>query len=179
MILSDFDLDGLIKDKRLIVDPFDPSTLKENGLDLRLDDEIGIFNQKYGKDFVLDPSNINDVKDLYSVEKHKEQFVIGPRSHVLLSTLEFLKLPDDLMGIVELRSTWARYGLSMPPTIIDAGFAGTIVLEITNNAPFSIVLRPKTRFAHVVFAKTLSRVRNAYKGSYTEQRGVRPPKPMD
>ena len=70
------------------------------------------------------------------------QIVIGAKEQVLLSTLEHVTLPDDLVGMVELRSTWARHGLSMPPTIIDAGFSGTVTLEVINNAPYKIGIKP-------------------------------------
>ncbi|MEM3296699.1 MAG: hypothetical protein QXG73_01335, partial [Candidatus Micrarchaeaceae archaeon] len=80
------------------------------------------------------------------------------------------------VGFVELRSTWARHGLSMPPTIIDAGFSGNVTLEVFNNAPYGILLKPKTRFAHIIFAATMNKVKNTYKGKYLGQRGIRLPK---
>lgn len=174
-ILSDFDLESYIREKRLVVKPFHKSTIRENGLDLRLDDEIAVRNGDLGEEFVLDPYGEEDIAKEYVVERGQNELIVPARSQVLLSTLEHLELPDNLMGFVELRSTWARHGLSMPPTIIDAGFKGTITLEIINHAPCAIRLKPKTRFAHVIFAATLNRVRNAYKGKYLGQRGIKLP----
>ena len=77
------------------------------------------------------------------------------------------------MGFVELRSTWARHGISLPPTIIDAGFKGTVTLEAINNAPYAIALKPKQRFAHVIFMKTSNKVMNSYSGSISGRSGMR------
>lgn len=178
MILSDFDLNNFIKDKRLIVKPFEQEIVRENGLDLRLSTEVARHNPKRDRSFVIDPSDPKTLKDEYVLEKKPNGIIIEPGTQVLLSTMEFLGLPDNLVGFVELRSTWARHGLFMPPTIIDAGFAGTITLEVFNSSRFPILLRPKVRFAHVIFATTLNRVKNAYKGKYFNQRGVKLPKKL-
>ncbi|MCL4383448.1 MAG: dCTP deaminase [Candidatus Marsarchaeota archaeon] len=175
MILSDFDLNNAIKTNRLVVKPFLKEIVRENGLDLRLSDEIAYHND-FKDHFVLDPEKKEHVEQSYKVEKHKKSFIINPNQQVLLSTLEYLELPEDLVGLVELRSTWARHGFSLPPTIIDAGFKGTITLEVINNAPFKILLRPKYRFAHVIFIKTNNKVSNTYKGTYLNQIGIKIPK---
>ena len=178
MILSDFDLEGFINDKRLVVDPFKKEIIRENGLDMRLSNEVARHNPKLGGDFVVDPSDPETLKEEYVIEKDLKEIVLRPKEQVLLSTMEFVGLPDNLIGFVELRSTWARHGLFMPPTIIDAGFAGTVTLEVFNSSKFAILLRPEVRFAHVIFATTLNRVRNAYKGTYLNQRGIFLPKKL-
>jgi len=172
MMLSDFDLKNLIASGRLLVEPFSEEVVRENGLDLRLSDEVARHQRR---EEPLDPSKEEDVLRSYTVSK-SETYVVQPGEQVLLSTLERLEMPDDLMGLVELRSTWARHGLSIPPTIVDAGFRGTITLEVVNNAPYGLLLRKGQRFAHVVFARTLSRVERPYGGFYSGQRGVTLPK---
>ncbi len=176
MILSDFDLESYIRDKRLVVKPFHESTIRENGLDLRLSNQMAVKNANAGKNYVLDPYDEKSIKKEYVVKRNSREFIVPKTSQVLISTLEYLELPDNLMGFIELRSTWCRHGLSMPPSIIDAGFKGNITLEIINHGPYAIKLRPRTRFAHIIFATTLNRVRNAYSGSYLGQRGIRLPK---
>ncbi len=178
MILSDFDLNNFIKDKRLIVKPFDKEIIRENGLDLRLSSEVARHNNKKDRNYIIDPSDEETLRNEYVIEKNPKGIIVGPGNQVLLSTIEFLGLPDNLVGFVELRSTWARHGLFIPPTIIDAGFAGTITLEVFNSSKFPMLLRPGVRFAHVIFATTLNRVKNAYKGRYLNQRGVKLPKKL-
>lgn len=176
MVLSDYDIKNLIKSKRMIVRPLSGESIRENGIDFRLADEIAHHTLPH-KDFVLDPTNEEDVKNSYKVEKGTGNLVIGPKEQVLLSTYEYLELPDDVVGFVELRSTWARHGLSMPPTIIDAGFRGVVTLEVINHAPYSIKVSPMHRFAHVVFLKAENRVLSSYKnGSYSGFKGIKLPK---
>jgi dCTP deaminase len=175
MILSDVDLMDAIKSKRLLIQPFSDDTVRENGIDLRLADEIA-HHGSVKDDFVMDPSDEESIRKCFKVEKGSGSMVIKAGEHVLLSTHEYMEMPDDLVGFVELRSTWARHGLSLPPTIIDAGFKGTVTLAVSNNAPYSIALKPQQRFAHIVFVKTSSKVRKPYSGGYFEQRGIKIPK---
>ncbi|RLF16133.1 MAG: dCTP deaminase [Thermoprotei archaeon] len=176
MILSDFDLRNYIKSGRLVVKPFTESTLRENGIDLRIGDQIARLKRT---DKVFDITQFMknggyNIGDFFEIEEG-EEFLIRPFEHVLISSLEYLELPNDLMGFVELRSTFARIGLVIPPTIIDAGFKGQITLEV-RGAPFPVRLRRGMRFAHVIFAKLTSPVLNPYRGKYFGQRGVTLPK---
>jgi dCTP deaminase len=176
MILSDFDLENYIRDKRLVIKPFDKEQIRENGLDLKLGNEIAVHNPKLKNDFVLDPSNEKHLEMEYVKRKSRDRLVIPRSQQVLLTTEEYMEMPDNLMGFVELRSSWARHGLSMPPTIIDAGFKGDITLEVINHSTHAIAIKPGTRFAHIIFASTMNRVKHVYSGKYLGQRGVRLPK---
>lgn len=178
MILSDFDLKNYIASHRLVVKPFEDELIRENGLDLRLGNEIGVHNPELDEDFVLDPSDEKHLAKEYIVTKHNDRLVLPAKEQVLLTTNEYLEMPDNLMGFVELRSSWARHGLSMPPTIIDAGFKGDVTLEVINHSSHAIALKPSVRFAHIIFAITMNRVSKQYSGSYLGQRGVRLPKPL-
>ncbi len=177
MILSDFDLMHIINSKRMVIEPFSEEIVRENGIDFRLAPEMGRHRQM-GPDFVMDPSNEQVINSSYEIQKNLDTLLIGPKEQVLFTTNEHITVPDDVAGMVELRSTWARHGLSMPPTIIDAGFSGTVTLEVINNAPYKIAIKPMSRFAHVIFIKTSSRVDKAYGGAYFGQRGVKLPKPI-
>lgn len=178
MILSDHDIDNAIRAKTLVVQPFSLDCLRENSLDLRLGDEIAVRNPKLPPSTIFDPANPEHIKEEYIVREKNSTLVIQGREQVLLSSQEYLKLPDDLMGFVELRSTLARHGLLIAPTIIDAGFAGNITLSVTNSAPYSIVLRPGLKFAHVVFAQLMNKATKSYKGAYLNQKGIWLPKPL-
>jgi deoxycytidine triphosphate deaminase len=86
-------------------------------------------------------------------------------------TKEYLELPDDLMAFVELRSTWARRGYFLPPTIVDAGFKGNLTLELLSYSKEDVRLAVGERFAHLIFAKTSSPC-EPYTGKYTGQHGI-------
>lgn len=85
-------------------------------------------------------------------------------------TREVLELPDDLMAFVELRSSWARQGFFLPPTIVDAGFKGNLTLEMLAFMEHPRVAVGK-RFAHLIFAKTTGPC-EPYRGMYSGQRGI-------
>jgi dCTP deaminase len=59
------------------------------------------------------PCELKDARHLFRVVK-AEEVVIPPRSFVLLTTEEYVKMPEDVAGLANLRSTLARYGLSAP-----------------------------------------------------------------
>ncbi len=172
MILSDFDLWNYIRSGRLIVEPFSEEIVRENGLDLRLGNEVC---ELLDTNEVLDPYNEDvDLSRYYRCWK-ADEFVIHPYRKYLLTTIEYLKVPPELMAFVELRSTFARLGLFIPPTIIDGGFEGQITVEVQGST-FPVKLRAYTRFLHVVFSKVTSPIMKPYSGRYQGQRGVRLPK---
>jgi len=172
MILSDTELKRYIDSGRLRIEPFEPEVLRENGLDLRIGYEVAHL---LNTDEVMDVRETR-VEGFYKIEKvGDEGFVIGPREHILTITLEYISLPNDLMAFCQLRSTFARLGLFIPPTIIDAGFEGQLTIELVGG-PFPVRIYPGTRFLHVVFSKLTSPVKRPYKGKYQGQRGVTLPR---
>jgi len=148
MILTGRDIKWYIEKDLLKIDPVDEEQFRENGLDMKLS--------------ILEPAY-----DLYD-ESYKHTLIHG-HSH-LLTTIEYMEVPNDLMGFVELRSTWARKGLILPPTIIDAGFKGTITLEVFNGGK-DIEIPFGQRFAHIIFSKLTSPA-IPYIGKYQNQKGI-------
>ncbi|MEM0026622.1 MAG: dCTP deaminase [Ignisphaera sp.] len=172
MILSDFDLINYIRSGRLVIEPFSNEIVRENGLDLRIGDEVCILNEV---NKVLDPYDANvDINTFYNCFK-TDEIIFEPRKIYLATTVEYIKVPPELMAFVELRSTFARMGLSIPPTIIDGGFEGQITIEI-HTSTFPIKIKKNTRFLHIVFSKVSTPIQKPYTGRYQGQRGVRPPK---
>ncbi|BFH73249.1 dCTP deaminase [Sulfurisphaera javensis] len=169
MILGDRDLKYYLEKGWIKIDPLRDDTVRENGIDLRVGDEIARFVKT---DKVFDPDNPDP--SFFKIEKG-EEFIISPYEHVLLTTEEYVELPSDVMAFVNLRSSFARLGLFIPPTIVDAGFKGQITIEVVGSS-FPIKLRKGTRFIHLIFARTLTPVEHPYQGKYQGQRGVTLPK---
>jgi dCTP deaminase len=73
-----------------------------------------------------------------------EQYPLGPKEFVLAMTYESVRVPKNMIALVEGRSTYARVGLSMHQTApwIQPGWDGPIVLEMMNNGPIRIALTP-------------------------------------
>ncbi|MEM3437319.1 MAG: dCTP deaminase [Nitrososphaerales archaeon] len=169
MILSNLEIHKYIKEKKLIIDPYYEDTVRENGIDLRFGDEIARLKMT---NLIFDPHSKNEYENFFEKEKG-ESFIINPNERILACTLENIEL-KDLIGFVNLRSSYARIRLSLPPTIVDRGFKGQLTLHITGSS-FPIKLHKGDRFFHIVLAK-LTSDSIGYKGIYLYQKGVTYPK---
>jgi len=165
MVLGDRDLKYYLQKGWIIVDPLKEDSIRENGIDLRVGGEIARF---LCTDKVFDPDNPD--YSFFEVQKGDE-FIINPYEHVLLVTEEYIKLPNDIMAFVNLRSSFARLGLLIPPTIVDAGFEGQLTIELIGSS-FPVKLKKGTRFLHLIFDRTLTPVEYPYKSKYQGQKGV-------
>ncbi|WP_338599811.1 dCTP deaminase [Sulfolobus tengchongensis] len=169
MILSDRDLRYYLEKGWIKIDPLNGDTVRENGVDLRVGNEIARFKKT---DRIFDPDNPDP--SFFEIEKG-EEFIISPYEHVLLTTEEYVELPNDIMAFVNLRSSFARLGLFIPPTIVDAGFKGQITIEVIGSE-FPVKLKKGMRFIHLIFARTLTPVEYPYQGKYQGQKGVTLPR---
>lgn len=80
------------------------------------------------------------------------KFLLHPGMLALVPTLEWIKLPATLQGIVTARSSWAREGLSIATaSIIHPGYKGVITLELANLGQIPLVLYPGLRVAQIAF----------------------------
>ena len=110
------------------------------------------------KDNVLSSDNFNKTflnpttKESTTVEEG-EAFIIHPNEFALATTLEYVKIPDDLVARVEGRSSMGRLGVTMHVTagFIDPGFEGKITLEISNIGAMPVALYPGQRVCQIVF----------------------------
>jgi len=77
-------------------------------------------------------------------------FLLHPGSLVLVPTLEWVRLPKNLQGVVTARSSWAREGLNIATaTLINPGYQGIITLELANFGEIPIRLCPGLRIAQL------------------------------
>ena len=171
MILSDRDILALIRMGDLVVDPLEREVIRENGLDLRL----GRFYCRFKRTSrVFDPRSPGDPGEFYECGE-SGSIVVGPGEHILLHTIEYLRLPSYIAGLVNLRSTWARLGLYIPATVVDAGFEGQLTIEVVGSS-FPVKLCPGDRFLHLILVKLGTPAMKPYEGEYSGQKGVRLPK---
>lgn len=105
------------------------------------------------------------------VELEKGQFFdLLPGEHILVSSLESVRVPDDLMAVMYPRSSTNRKGISVDQTgIIDSGYEGQLVIPIRNNTQYQTVrLYPGERFCQLVFQR-LSHEVKARKSRYHQR----------
>ena len=173
-------------EQRLVVRPLvDPGQVGGTTIDLRLGTEWETL--RTSRFHSLDPSDdasvvtdlLNESADEFRLTAGEAQgLVLHPGELLLALTLEYLRLPKDVWGQLEGRSTWARVGLQVHATagMIDAGFAGFLTLELQNTGRLPIVLYPGLRVCQMAFFPVSDIVRpyNKKPGSaYANQAKVR------
>lgn len=176
MILSDVELKAMIGSKQMLIEPVREGTIQQNGVDFRLKDELAVGTPKH-TGAIIDGSSTDSIRSFFQILKALDGcFVLEPLKNYLLTTEEYIKMPNHLMGLCGLRSTFARLGFTCPLTIVDAGFEGTLTIGVFYGGSAPIKIPVGCRFLHVVFAKLLTEVDVPYQGHYKNQKGVSLPK---
>jgi len=93
--------------------------------------------------------------------------VDGRGRFTLASAMEEFNMPDDLMGIVHDKSTWARRGLSVFNTVIEPGWKGFLTLELVYHGEGELIIPAGSGIAQVVFHLLAEEAQ--YKGKYQNQ----------
>ncbi len=173
-VLSNFEIIEKIKSGDISFSPpLDSFQLQAHSVDLRLGftfmiPKMWVLN-KNGRESISLGSFENHGSNFFDiVELEKGQyFDILPQEHILVSSLESVKVPQDLMAILYPRSSTNRKGLSLDLTgIIDAGYEGQLTLPIKNNTKSQTIrLYPGERFCQIVFEE-LKQVVQARKSRY-------------
>lgn len=127
-------------------------------IDLRLSNQFIVFKTENIKAFNLlekrEEHNLYKIQELQIVDFGSE-IVLHPGSLVLGSTFEYIKMPQDLEGQVEGRSSLSRLGLVIATaTGIDPGFCGSITLELSNIGKSPLVLTPGIRISQLVLRES-------------------------
>ena len=120
--------------------------LSSMGYDVRISDEYRIFTNVNSS--LVDPKNFSD--DNF-IERKGSHCIIPPNSFALASSLEYFKMPRNVTGLVTAKSTYARCGLGVPPTVLEAGWEGVLVLEFSNHTSNSIRLYANAGAAQILF----------------------------
>jgi len=121
----------------------------------------------FGLTFGLSPAGY-DVRLDFSADApdscwiHSGQFMLG-------STIECFTMPDNLLGIVHDKSTWARRGLCVQNTVIEPGWRGYLTLELTNHGKERLYLCRGMPIAQIVFHFLDKATEVPYAGKYQDQ----------
>ena len=144
--------------------------LSSMGYDVRISDEYRIFTNIKGA--TADPKNFSE--DNFITVKDEESILIPPNSFALASSLEYFKMPRNVTGLVTAKSTYARCGLGVPPTVLEGGWHGVLVLEFSNHTSNSIRLYANSGAAQILFFQG-DQPEVSYadrKGKYQFQQGI-------
>jgi dCTP deaminase len=175
VILSDRDIRAEIERGRITIDPFDPACVQPSSVDLHVDSQFRVFaNSRYP--FIDVKQEMPDLTELVEV-KPDEPFILHPGEFVLGSTLERVRLPDDLVARLEGKSSLGRLGLLIHSTAgyVDPGWDGFLTLELSNVANLPITLYPGMRIGQISFFRLTSAAEIPYGGAGSKYQGQRGP----
>jgi dCTP deaminase len=182
MILSDRDIRARLSRGDLAIGPLSDEKLQIQpaSVDLRLGHEFLVYHP--ARVSCLDPrepSTIAEAMDRVSIEGERA-FVLHPGEFALGTTEERVRMPDDLVGVVDGRSSIGRLAVVVHATagFIDPGFEGQITLELSNIGSIPVKLYPGMRIAQIVMHVMSSPAELPYgeaRGSqYNSQTGPQP-----
>lgn len=165
MILSDVDIKKELAAKRIVIKPkpdFDIQ-LGACSVDFRLARSFRVF--EHSSIPFVDLSKVIPAELTREiVVKENSPFIVQPGELVLASTIEWLELPDDLVGRMEGRSSLGRLGVIVHATasIFAPGWKGNAVLELSNISRLPVALYPGMRICSFSFEKLSSSTSKPY-----------------
>lgn len=148
--------------------------LSSYGYDARCAPEWMIFTNV--DNAIVDPKNFT--KDSF-VERKSDVVIMPPHSFLLTRTIEYFRIPRDVLTICIGKSTYARCGLIVNVTPLEPGWEGHVTLEISNTTPLPAKVYANEGVAQFLFFKGSSPCEVSYAdrdGKYQGQRGVTLPK---
>jgi dCTP deaminase len=159
MILADRDLRNRIQ-QDLVITPFDETCIQPSSYDLHLMDEVLVFDNYQASE--IDVRKKIDVTRMVKIEENG--FVVHPGEFILGSTTEKFKIPLDLAGKLEGKSSLGRLGLLIHATagFVDPGFEGQLTFEITNVSRLPIRIYGGMKVAQICFLTMSSAVEIGY-----------------
>jgi dCTP deaminase len=150
-VLSDGTIVELVDAGRITVEPWDPAMVQPASIDLRLGDSFRVFHNHRATAIDLRDPPLNLTEEV--VVAQGEPFALHPGDFCLGRTLEWVRIPDDIVARIEGKSSLGRLGLIVHATagFCDPGFEGTLTLELNNLTRIPILLRPGLPIAQLSF----------------------------
>src|SRR5258708_371115 len=166
MILSDRDIKKALNSGRIKITPTPDfkTQLGSCSVDLRLGNVFRVI--EHSKNAYLDQEKKDYTNEITREIKVKngDKFIMQPGDFVLAVTLEKVKIPNDLMGRLEGRSSLGRLGIVVHSTasIFDPGWDGKCVLELGNLGRMAVSLTPGMRICAMTFEELTSSAETPY-----------------
>jgi len=175
MILSDGTIREYLDQGILSIDPLEDDQIQSPKERMGVQIQPASVDLRLGNHFLK--LNENDVAciDLEQpasyVSIERDEIILPPKSFILATTMEYIKLPDHITAFVEGRSSIGRMGLFIQNAgWVDPGFEGEITLELYNANQLPIKLKAGRRICQLVLAQMDKPARFPYRGKYQGQR---------
>ena len=162
-----------------MIDPFAESQVREGvvsygvssyGYDMRVADEFRIFTNVNST--LIDPKSFDPAS---LVEVRADVCLIPPNSFALARTVEYFRIPRNIITICVGKSTYARCGIIVNVTPFEPEWEGHATLEISNTTPLPAKVYAREGIAQVLFLEADEVCEVSYadkKGKYQAQKGV-------
>ncbi len=166
-----------------MIEPFAESQVRDRvisygvssyGYDIRVANEFMIFTNVHSA--IVDPKNF-DPKSMF--EFKGDVCVIPPNSFALARTIEYFRIPRNVLTICLGKSTYARCGLIVNVTPFEPEWRGFVTLEISNTTPLPAKIYANEGIAQVLFFEADEACEISYadkKGKYQNQKSIVLPK---
>ena len=177
--------DRWIREKSItgMIEPFESHQVRKDvisfglssyGYDIRVADEFKVFTNI--NTTVIDPKNF-DPNSFVTIKG--AQCIIPPNSFALARTIEYFRIPENVITICLGKSTYARCGIIINVTPFEPGWEGHVTLEISNTTPLPAKIYANEGIAQVLFFEGDEPCEVSYKkklGKYMGQTGVTLPR---
>jgi len=170
-----------------MIEPFEPGQIRERdggrvisfgtssyGYDVRCADEFKIFTNINSA--VVDPKNFDDSS---FVDLQADVCIIPPNSFALARTVEYFRIPRNILTVCLGKSTYARCGIIVNVTPLEPEWEGHVTLEFSNTTPLPAKIYANEGVAQVLFLESDEVCEISYRdraGKYMRQRGVTLPR---
>ncbi len=167
-----------------MIEPFVPEQVR--------DGEVSYGLSAYGYDFRVanefripsgfKPGAVIDPKDFDSsafAELKGTACEVPPNSYILARSLEYFRIPRNVLALVTGKSTYARCGVILNVTPLEPEWEGFITMAIVNAAPMPVRIYANEGIGQVIFFESDTPPDTSYadrKGKYQAQKGIEPPK---
>ncbi|MGR9089837.1 MAG: dCTP deaminase [Gammaproteobacteria bacterium] len=170
-----------------LIEPFEPAQVRERngervisygvssyGYDIRCAPEFKVFTNINSA--VVDPKNFDPES---FVDVNRDVCIIPPNSFALARTLEYFRIPRNVLTICLGKSTYARCGIIVNVTPLEPEWEGHVTLEFSNTTPLPARIYANEGVAQVIFLESDEDCAISYRdrgGKYQHQTGVTLPK---
>jgi dCTP deaminase len=148
--------------------------LSSYGYDIRVADEFKVFTNINST--VVDPKNF-DARSFVDIKA--DVCIIPPNSFALAKTVEYFRIPRDVLTVCVGKSTYARCGLIVNVTPFEPEWEGYVTLEISNTTPLPAKVYANEGISQVLFFQSDEICETSYadkKGKYQKQQGLTLPR---
>jgi dCTP deaminase len=170
-----------------MIEPFEPGQVKESGgkrivsygtssygYDIRCSDEFKVFTNINAT--IVDPK-VFDEKSFVNIRA--DECIIPPNSFALARTVEYFRIPRNVLTICLGKSTYARCGIIVNVTPLEPEWEGHVTLEFSNTTPLPARIYANEGVAQVIFIESDEVCETSYRdrgGKYQGQKGVTLPR---